>query len=180
MQPCNPVHPLAARADAAQKRARSAEPTPALERGRGQAVILSKSSEELRRQRDSLSGKSLLGESRAHGAPSRGYVKEAVKEILKAEQEANRRIAAAREEANRSVADTEAKAQALLEERRAQAREEAKRIVEDATKAAEARRTQLLEEAAARANELKESRKERIEAAVEKCVRRILEVEGLG
>ncbi|MDP2895336.1 MAG: hypothetical protein Q8Q12_02105 [bacterium] len=39
---CGPVYPLAARAHVAQKRARSAEPTPALERGRGQAVILSK------------------------------------------------------------------------------------------------------------------------------------------
>lgn len=106
-------------------------------------------------------------------------LKEVVEEILKAEEEAKRDIARAHEEASRLVAEAGARAKALVEESRARAREEAHGLIEEAKKAAEERRTRMLEDAARRARELKETKKKEIDAAVEKCLRRILDVEGV-
>jgi len=51
--------------------------------------------------------------------------------------------------------------------------------VEEAKKSAEEERNRMLQEAARRAEELRQAKKAQIDAAVEKCVKRFLQVEAV-
>lgn len=99
---------------------------------------------------------------------------EAIKQITQAEQSWTERKAKALQAAKKTVADVEKAGQALLESRRAQAQDQVKAMMADAEAKARVQAQQVQEETARSCEALKASARQKLDAAAELIVRRVV------
>ena len=99
---------------------------------------------------------------------------EAIKQITQAEQSWTQRKTEAIQAAKKAVADAEKAGQALLETRRAEAQDQVKAMMADAEAKARIQADQVQAETARSCEALKASARQKLDAAAELIVRRVV------